>query len=361
MVDIAVTPANLVATVKGLKGPAQLSLAPGDYSKVRISPTTPLIITSADPENRARFVAGLTLDKPLNVSFIGVDFDISSATAEFADAVRIGGGAHVEFDRCGFSGLEREDGERWGRGLNAMGVSDLTVRKCSFGRLHRGVVASLCDDLSVEASDFLDMGSDGVNLGQVVRAAVRYNLFKGFKPSGGDHPDGVQVMTGASGAASVDVDISFNCVVCGDEGVQGIFVRAENAAVRHRNVGVVGNALLGAGLNAISVGSTDNALVQGNACLFVPRPGAKQSNLRAENTNGDVSGNKAMGFIPTSWGQQGGNEVIGAATKEQIAAAEAAWMAKYRAPPAPPKPVDQVVASYVVDGVTFDIVRRAAA
>lgn len=341
-----------------MKGPAELRLAPGDYSKVRISPTTPLIVTSADPENRARFVAGLTLDKPSGVTFLGVDFDIAAATAEYADAVRINGGREVAFLGCRFSGLEREDGERWGRGLNATGVSGLKVGECTFSRLHRGVVAGSCEDVGVLDNDFLAMGSDGVNLGQVIRATVERNLFKGFKPSGGDHPDGVQVMTGASGAASVDVDISFNCVVCGDEGVQGIFVRAENAAVRHRNVGVVGNALLGAGLNAISVGSTDNALVQGNACLFVPRPGAKQSNLRAENTNGDVSGNKAMGFIPTSWGKQGGNQVIGAATKEQLAEAEAAWMATYRAPP---KPVDQVVASYVVDGVTYDIVRRAAA
>ena len=168
-------------------------------------------------------------------------------------------------------------------------------------------------------------------------------------------------MTGAGGAASVDVDISFNCVSCDEVGVQGIFVKAENATVRHRNVRVAHNVLAGAGLNAIAVGSTDNAVITDNVCLFVPRPGAKQSNLRAENTNGVVEGNQAMGFIPTAWGQQGGNQVIKAAAKEQLAEAEAAWMAKFRASPALAQPIDQVVSSFVIEGVTYDIVRRAAA
>ena len=136
---IAVTPATLITTVKGLTGPTELRLEPGDYPKVRMSPPAPLIVTSADPENRARFVGGLTLDKPSNLSFVGIDFDISAATAEYADAVRINGGAAIEFMRCGFNGLEREDGQRWGRGLTANGgVLGLTVRNSTFSRLHRG-------------------------------------------------------------------------------------------------------------------------------------------------------------------------------------------------------------------------------
>ena len=338
-----VTPKTLAATVKSLTGPAELRLAPGDYSKVRMAPARPVVITSADPENRARFVDGLTLDKPSSLSFVGVDFDISSATAEFADAVRINGGSGIEFSGCGFSGAEHEDGERWGRGINAMGVRGLVVRGSVFRHLHRGVVAGSSEQVEITDNDFFDLGTDGVNLGQVTGARVLRNLFKGFKPSGGDHPDGVQVMTGP-GLASADVEIADNCVACGDAGVQGIFVRAENTAVRHRDIRVLRNALLGAGLNAISVGSTDDAQITGNTCLFVPRlPKAKQSNIRAENTNGVAEGNKAMGFSLAAGIKQDDNMVIGAATQEQLAEAEAAWMAQFRAPPVEPTPEPEVI------------------
>lgn len=102
------------------------------------------------------------------------------------------------------------------------------------------------------------------------------------------------------------------------------------------------NPLLGAGPNAISVGSTDDAQITGNTWLpWLPK--AKQSNIWAENTDGVAEDNKAMGFSLAAGIKQDGNKVIGVATAEQLAEAEAAWMAQFRAPPVEPTPEPEVI------------------
>lgn len=344
MAIIDANPKTLAPALKTAKPGDTVGLAPGEYRSARIVGATDLTLVGADPKDRPRLVGGVVVNKANGLHLSGLAFELGPIETASAALLAVNGSTGVAVTDCDFLGYEREDGSRFGRGCVVSGVSGLTITGNRFSRMSRGAVIAGSNDVNFSENDLFDLGVDGLNLGQVNDVRVIGNRIVGFSPRPGDHPDGIQIMTTAAGAASEDVLIEGNLVVCGVTGrAQGIFVKAENPAVRHRNIRVVDNVLCNAGYNAISVGSTDDAVITGNTCLFMPTPDAKSSWIRTERTAGQMSGNAAMGYIAPEGMSRSDDRTIPAATAGQIAEAIAEWRTKWRPEPVVPRPEPEVI------------------
>lgn len=337
MTDIIANSASLSAASKLAVAGDTLRLAPGEYPAQRLKSLQKgaVTITSDDPASPARFTGGLTLDDPRGLRFVGVDIDLSSATKSSANAVTVYGAQDLTFIGCRFAGALRPDGARWGRGLVVSKALKLTVQGSTFNRLYRGIVVSGSEDVLIADNDLTELGSDGIDFGESKRIQVLRNLLNDFAPLGGDHPDGIQFMTGATGAASEEILIADNLIACGNgPRAQGIFFRAENKAVRHRQVQILRNLLVNVGWNGIVAGHIDELLIEGNDLLFQPPVDGsdpKRSWISATAAIGRVSNNRAMRMLDIAGVDGGGNVEIPAATDEEIKAAVATWRAKFRA------------------------------
>lgn len=350
-----VTPETLLAALKGAKPGDVLALAPGDYRGVRLSGLTGLTVTAADPKDRPRFIGGVIINKAAGLCLSGVNFELGPIEVASASIVTVSGGEDIVVTDCDFLGYERGDGARFGRGLVASGVKGLRIVGNRFSRVFRGVVVAGTSGPVIEDNDMFDLGSDGINLGQVTRALVMGNQIAGFKPVAGNHPDAIQIMTTATGGPSQDVTIRSNLIV--GQGAQGIFIKAENKAVRHRSIKIQGNVVVDAGYHAITAGQADEVLIADNTCLFRPRPDADKSWIKTE-AGAVVRDNKAMRYLLDPIGQKlGANEVIGPATDAEVEEAIAAWRAQWRLEPEAPKPE---IGTLTLGGKVYDVVLRSA-
>lgn len=350
MTDITVNPAGLSAAAKTAVAGDTLRLAPGAYPAMRLRSLQKgaVTITSEDPASPARFTDGLTLDDPASVRFVGVDIDFSSATKGSANAVTVYRGQGLAFIGCRFNGALRSDGARWGRGLVLNSVKGLTVEGSTFNRLYRGIVVGGCEDVLICDNDLTELGSDGIDVGQSARVQILRNLLSDFAPRPGDHPDGIQIMTAATGEASEDILLADNLIACGTgPRIQGIFFRAENKAVRHRRVQILRNLLVNVGWQGINAGFIDELVLEGNRLPFQPPADGsdpKYSWIKTTDANGRIADNRVMRLIDIAGADAGGNVEIPAATDEEISAMVAAWRVEFRAPATPDEPKPELPA-----------------
>jgi hypothetical protein len=357
MTKDVLTPASFAAGASKLApGGGEIRLAPGEYPAQRLKNLKgSLAFVADDPASPPRFTRGLTLDKPMGVTLRGLDIDISSATANHAAGLTVYGGDGLTIDGGRVLGLEKPDGVRWGRGIVVSDVSNLTVDGTVFEHLFRGIVVSSAIGVLLDRLDLFDLGSDGINIGQVAGMVVRRSQIVGFAPVGEDHPDGIQIMTGASGAASSDILLEDTLIACGiGKRAQGIFCRSENPNARHAAITVRNCVLINVGNHGIAIGDTDGVLIESNTLLFQlippefqPKGGFANASWIKTDTSSDVvvRDNAAMRFILGGATKgEGSNVVIPAATEEQVRAAIAAWRAKFRPEgeePAPEQPAER--------------------
>lgn len=368
MTDITVNAAGLSAAYRVAEGGTTLRLPPGDYSKIRFkerpAASGQISVVPADPASPPRFIDGLTLDKPSNLRFAGVDFDISSATAAAAAAVRVYGGQDLAFIGGRYRGREVDPARRWGQAINATGVIGLTIERPDIEMVHRGIVLGGCEDVTIIEPDLFRLGSDGINFGQCKRVKLLRPQLGDFAPYGADHPDGIQFMTGIDGAACEDVLIEDPLIVAGlGPRPQGIFARTENVKVRHKRITILRPVIVNAGNHAITLGGTDDFLIEEAVCLFQlippefqPATGfANKSWIKTDTSNGVVRNNRAMTFIPNKASVNESNVEIPAATQAETDAAVAAWRAKFRAPAKPGEPKIEPPARDVIG----DLIRQS--
>lgn len=363
MTASVMTPASFAAGVSKLAPGGEVRLAPGEYPAVRLKGLQgALTLVPDDPASPPRFTRGLTIDKPAGLTLRGVDIDISAATASFAAGITVYGGDGLTIEGGRVTGLEKPDGVRWGRGLVASDVSNLKVAGVAFDRLYRGIVLSRAKSVLLDRLDLTNLGSDGIDFGQVDGVTVRSCQLVGFEPVGADHPDGIQVMTGAAGGPSRNITIEDTMIVCGTvKRAQGIFVRAENTAVRHANIAIRRVLLVNVGWHGIAGSAIDGVEVDDATLLFQlsPENAGTKSWIKLNGSTGRVVNSRAMAFDdPMAEGLTGENlTVIPAATEAEVQAAIDAWRAKHRPTnPAPQEP--EVIEITVKPGQT--IVIRAA-
>lgn len=92
----------------------------------------------------------------------------------------------------GFEGIRANGQAGQGYGIALSKVAMATVNKCVFDSVRGGVKTQSIDQLTVKGSEFKRIGADGVFLSAATDTAILDNLFHGFEPTPGSHPDAVQ-------------------------------------------------------------------------------------------------------------------------------------------------------------------------
>jgi len=319
------TPATLAADLKAATAGSVLRLEPGAYRGVRIGALgKSLILAASDPENPPRFTGGAILTGASDLTFRSVVFDIPEAAADFATALTINGGARLAFEACGFQGRVMPE-TRWGKGLTALNVEGLTIRKCWARDLYVGMAVATSGKVEITDNDLADLGSDGIDFAGCLGLLIARNRIIGFHPVTGYHPDGIQGMQPGASRGSQDVVIEDNLIRGNAQGMQVI---AENK-VRMARVAIRRNVILDCGYNGIMAAQIDGVDVAGNV-LLLARDGLRDKSwVRVEDcTSASATDNRAMGFIGQA--TQAGNVAIPKATPEQLEAAVAGWVAIHR-------------------------------
>lgn len=337
MTDIAATIETLPRAERKAVSGDTIRLAPGVYSgvvfKAHQSRTGPITITAADPASPPRFTTGVTMHNARGVTFQGVDFDISMASAYFASAVRLYGGNDLRFLGGRIVGKATAD-DRWGHGIQADNVQGLRIAGVNASTLRRGFLLNDCTDVAVVDNDLVNIGSDGIDYSGLVRAVIARNLFKDFYPYGDDHADGIQAHSVNGARASVDVTIDDNLIWVGKVGrgkVEGIFLKSEDLT-RKRGLKLRRNVLIGTGYQGIYVGHADGLELEDNLILFEKPAGdaPDKSWILVEESTGVARGNAAQLITIPRGVKSERNALNKPATAAQTSAAVATWMAKHR-------------------------------
>jgi hypothetical protein len=200
----------------------------------------------------------------------------------------------------------------------------------------------MSDDVEVLDNDLVQLGTDGVNFGGVVRGTIARNRIEDFFPVNGDHPDGIQLMSPDATRQSADIRIVDNLVKAGAAAigqVQGIFVKAENGR-RYQRVEITGNLILQTGYHGICATSVDGIAVAGNEVVFqASKDGSPESWILIGDSTGRVVENRAMTLTANAPLLASGNTIRAKATEAEVQQAMSAWLARHRAPAKPePKP-----------------------
>lgn len=339
MTTFNATPATLAAVLASASGGDTLRLAPGDYVKARLSRPAfdkPVTIEAADPASPPRFTGGLTIDFLGNVRFVGVDVALADASAEWAQAVRVYGGAGLDFVGGRVSGRVAADGTRSGYGLVIDKVSGLLIHKMAFADLSRGVLVSNSDKIGVSWNHFDHLGSDGVDFAACNDVLVADNSFGQIHPRPADHPDAIQFWTEGTTRPSERIVIARNIVRRGaGPGYQGIFLKDEVGTLPYRHVQIVDNLLVGTGYHGIHCNHGEDVEVSGNELLSVDADTGRNWILLQGITGEKVVGNGAILISVNGKAMargEGGN-VLNLPTTDSGKAAIDAWMARFRPTP----------------------------
>lgn len=364
MADLATTPATFAKMLQSAKGGDVLRLAGGPYSAVRVKTGVTdkggvVEIRAADPASPPVFTNGLTIDKWVGVSLVGLNYDMSNASAGHALAINVMGGKKLSF--IGGEIVGRNTGaDRWGYGIGVGDVEGLTIAEMKLQTLRRGLIVGRCQDVLIIDNDISDLGTDAIDLGSVLRAKVIGNLLSGFNPVNDDHPDGIQVMCPTGSTPSEDVEIFDNAIVAGKgRRPQGIFVKSETL-VPHRRIRIFDNLVINAAYHAITLTDAVDSVLKDNRALFQQGEAAKpdKSWIMVEDATGVWQNNESVALLNIP--QTNGNKLIKPATDEEVAAALKGWMAKHRPAPAPePGPGPEVITIYVEAGKTYLLDVRA--
>jgi hypothetical protein len=348
MADVAATPETLARVFAAALSGDTIRLAAGEYPKGYLSRAfdTPITLQAADPASPPRFTGTLTLRNAANINLLGLDYDISAATASYAQAVRIYAGRNLAFIGGRFIGSDK----LLGCGLAAADVVGLTVQKAKFGPLHTGSTIDRCSWVDVTDCDFSGLGSDGLTIGDSSDMLIARNLFDDFRPVAGAHPDAIQIQNDRAGPGSKRVMIRDNAVRGDVIRPQGIFVTRSNPGIQHEDIEVADNLLINTGYQGIMLSGVRGARVVGNR-LMVNLTGAageaRTSWIKLLDCLGDVSGNQAPQFdiesVATSRlaTASPANTTTKLSGTGEIATALAAWKGKHRQapPPEPPAPI----------------------
>ncbi|MDP1599029.1 right-handed parallel beta-helix repeat-containing protein [Phenylobacterium sp.] len=345
MSDLLAEPASFASKMLSAVAGDVIRLSPGVYPLARVKNGLRaarggvITVTAADPASPPRFTEGFNMDGWVDVNLVGLDFDITSASAKHAQAVVVTGGRGLSFIGGRIVGRRTSD-DRWGYGIGAGDVTGLTIKGMEGRDLRRGFIIGNCNDVEILENDLSSLGSDAIDIGSCERVMIARNLLSDFNPTGSDHPDGIQVMAPTGSKVCRDVSIVDNLIRAGTgRRPQGIFIKAENGE-RHQGVTVARNLVINAAYHAVCVTDADGVQVRDNEALFQQGAESKpdKSWVQVDNAEGVATGNRAMLVAVNTPARGEGNVAIPPATQAEVDAAATKWEAKFRPPPgAPPE------------------------
>lgn len=296
---------QLKAALKAVTGGETILLAPGNYGAVSaryLNPGSEVTIRSADPDNDARF-SYLRVYDVSNFRFEDIDIQYVASASEVgqSSAVYVTRGSGLNF--VGVDVYGSLDGDTWndGMGLRVELSDHIAVVDCSFTQLSRSLHITKSSDLLVAGNHVFE-AREGFNFGAVTRAIIENNLIEQIRPNfaAGDHPDSIQFWNAGVGAGSHDVVIRDNALLSGDSGpVQGIFVGAEVATLRHSNFTIENNLYFGDSRHGISLYGIDGVDLRGNTVVSSPEAALETAISLNNITGARLEGNSSPMLLQT--------------------------------------------------------------
>lgn len=274
---------------------AVIRLLEGHYGTVMVRDpkSAGVVVRSADLARPARF-SGMTVIGAQGLTLADLRFDGPITGQRYALFVRDSRNVAIEGVR--FSGHEDQ-----ARGAIVAAVmlrqsSDLVVSGSHFEKFQHGLAMLDVERVRIHDNRFERLRTDGVRGGGVSDLVVEENVFTGFVPQPGDHPDGIQLWSTRQDTPGRNVVIRHNLVYRGAGApTQGIFVRDTFGKLPFENVSITGNMVVGGLYNGISLSGAVGGEIADNEVLPAPD---RDSRVRIENARGvSVRNNRAGRYI----------------------------------------------------------------
>lgn len=336
MIKVSTT-AELTAALKAAIGGEVIGLAPGVYSgltyKVAPAPASEVVITSADPDNRAS-VTDFSLTRARNLTFRGLDLlalpHPEIAVLDNYVAFKFFSCTNLRFEGVGVHGSLNGSADDDVCGISIRNSSGVVVTGCEFQQLGRGLALGQTVDITLTNNRVHDLRSDGFNLSEVQRVRISGNSFRDFRPQGGDHPDCIQFWTTANKTPSTDILITGNLIERGDGAyTQGIFLRDQLGTLPFERVTISDNLINGTGYSGIRVNGVRGLVMHLNE--LVSWAGENRTFLLIQ-AGDDIASyaNKGaqMGYDKSTNVRERGNALT-SVVADKGAAAVAAWRARH--------------------------------
>jgi polygalacturonase len=258
------TKADMASALAVATGGDVISLKGGDYTDVKLSGfkfDTPVIITSADPNDPAVFT-NVTLNQVDGLTFKDVEVEVVSGTG-----LIIANSKNVVVDDVEFYGASQD--KLGGTGILVRNSSDVTISKSEFHHLGNGMSHLDSNKLNVTDSSFHDIRIDGIHGGGTSNVLIARNTFTDFYRQPGEHTDAIQFWTANTKASAENITITGNLISRGDgNGMQGIFVGDESRGkLPFINLTITDNTVIGSMYNGIAVSQAKNLLIDGNTVV----------------------------------------------------------------------------------------------
>ncbi len=284
--------AELYDALANATGGEIIELAPGDYGDLSLSGKSNFDITfdsevqivSADPENPAVF-SGLDVRDAANLTFDSIKFDY---TFEPGDNIwdrpfSVSDSENITIRNSTFDGdlahgvSDVADGYGYAIGLSFRDSTGITVEQNEFFEFYRGMTISSSSDIKVLSNDVHSVRMDGMNFAEVTGVLIENNHIHDFNASLNslDHSDMIQFWTNGTDTPSTDITIRGNHLDIGEgDATQSIFMRNDlvdrNLAgdeMFYQNVLIENNVIVNGHRHGITVGETDNLVIQHNTVL----------------------------------------------------------------------------------------------
>lgn len=285
------------------------------------------------------------LDQWKDVTFEGSTFSVPNPTASYSSALLLYDPSNIRLVNCEITGAEVR-GELWGVGVSVRGGSNVSVTGSRFSSLSIAGGFARTAGTRILRND-VSAVREGFQFAAGTLIEIVGNRIADFRPVAGDHPDGVQFMTGgldpAVDSASSDVVIMGNLIIS-DPGrrAQGIFFRDELALHEkgrgYKRVTISNNLVIGTAYHGITLADPAEAVaIEGNIVAHVPGDSATANWIMAN--DGSVANNQANRLSLGVRVKQAGNAVTGPASEADKAQLERSWLSANRptaVSPAPP-------------------------
>ncbi len=285
--------AALNAAIAAARGGETILLAPGDYGQVTISRksfTDTVTIKSANAANDA-VLTGLRIADSSGIVFNDIDIHrvLAPGEADFVQATYVSRSSRIGFIGVDFTGSLDNNAWNDGVGLRVSYSNDVRVVDSTFEQLNNAAVFDHDTGLIVVGNSVAAV-REGFDFAAVHDVVIAQNKFTAFQPNWqkSDHSDAIQFWNSGVDEGSTHIAIRDNVILQGaNNGVQGIFIRAENAAFRHSDFVIENNLYNGDARHGITVTGTNGAVVRGNTVTSAPG-GYLEAGINIGNTSNVV-------------------------------------------------------------------------
>jgi hypothetical protein len=277
----------------------RILLAPGVYTPVALGAKArfdkPVTITSQNKSTPAA-ITELNVTGSKNLVFDSLTFDYTYTEGDplHKRIVNVADAQGVTFQNCIFdgdltrnTGIPDDDGFASGIGLFISKSVNVRVQGNSFRILHRGGVFDHNVNITVASNELKQLRSDGFDFVGGHDILIEKNYMHDFHRSltSPDHPDMIQFWTRNTSVATSAITIRDNFLDAGlERETQSIFLG--NEAVMHEGAGpemyfqdvkITGNVVRNGHIHAISIGASNNVLIENNTILQMYPPAETKS------------------------------------------------------------------------------------